>query len=162
VKDPSRVPGRKIPDARKISQEDLLRMEFVTEQAVSPDGTRVAWVRKNQYLDSDLPSHNLFVTHLGNMRTTILNDRLKRSITEVKWSADGKALVFMGNLPGREGSSRNHLRQVDLTWDRGLLCGASIIPHQDGFMALVEDGCYHGLVPGPCAVQRPDHPGPAV
>lgn len=125
--DPTRVPGRRISEAQKISAEDLLNMRFVTEQAVSPKGTRVAWVKKEYLPGTDLPSQNLFITNLVTMNTTQLTHEKYRSLAKLQWSSDGRTVAFMGNLPGQGGKSLNQVWQADV--QSGKLTQLTNSPH---------------------------------
>lgn len=111
---PNRAPGEKITEAQKITSEDLLLMESVTEQAISPDGARVAWIKRAYTPGAELPSYTLFVTRLDESNTTQLTDFKNTSLAKVQWAYGGMAVAFMGNLPGEGGKSLNQVWQVDV------------------------------------------------
>lgn len=99
--------------------------------------------------------HDIFDIETGRSRRVFEGFKVSDSAA---WSADSKTLYATGLYTGDRymyafirvlrtldiPSGREQV--VDLKWDRGLLYGAGIIPLQDGFMALVEDGCHPKLM----------------
>ena len=96
LKDPSKKPGRKIGESQKISIDDLLYMESVTEQAVSPDGASVAWVKAGYVEGKEFPLFALSVTNVDDISTKQLAGSQFMSISGLKWSPRGKAIAFVG------------------------------------------------------------------
>ncbi|GAG65437.1 unnamed protein product, partial [marine sediment metagenome] len=85
-----------IGESQRISINDLLYMESVTEQAVSPYGASVAWVKTGYTEGKETPLFVLSVTNVDNMSTKQLSSSEFMSISGLKWSPRGKAIAFIG------------------------------------------------------------------
>ena len=93
---PSKKQGRKIGESQGISIDDLLYMESVAEQAVSPGGSSVAWVKTGYTGGKEAPLFALSVTNVDDMSTKKLVGSEFMSISGLKWSPRGKAIAFIG------------------------------------------------------------------
>ncbi|MBN2254436.1 MAG: hypothetical protein JW736_01890, partial [Deltaproteobacteria bacterium] len=89
-------------------------MESVTEQAISSDGSRVAYIKKSYLPGTEYPSFNLFLANLDGSSTTQLTEFKMKSIVKVQWAYGGLAVAFMGNLPGKGDKSLNQVWLVDV------------------------------------------------
>ncbi|MBW2618890.1 MAG: S9 family peptidase [Deltaproteobacteria bacterium] len=114
LKNPTRTPGQEIGKTQRISIDDLLYMESLTWQAISPDGSNVAWIKSGYRPGADIPSCNLFMTRLGDLSTKQLTKYDGKSIVKAQWSPDGKALAFMGNIPAEDGQPLTQVWKVDI------------------------------------------------
>lgn len=99
LENPSKKQGRKIGESQRVSIDDLLYMESVTEQAVSPIGLSVAWVKTGYTEGKEAPLVVLSVTNVDNMSTKQLSSSEFMSISGLKWSPRGKAVAFIGVTP---------------------------------------------------------------
>lgn len=83
---------------RPITAEDLLRLTFVGDPQVSPDGHRILFTRKTVDVDKNKYVTNLFTVDLdGHTKQWTSGDA---GAGHGRWSADGKQIAF---ISGREG-----------------------------------------------------------
>ena len=113
-KNPTKTPGQKIDKTQRISIDDLLYMESISEKTISPDGLNVAWIKGSYSPGSEAPSTNIFLTNLTDLSTKKLTKFEGESISRVQWAADSKAIAFMSNIPGAGGRSLNQVWRLDL------------------------------------------------
>lgn len=73
-KNPTKEPGAPISQEKQLTMDDLLYSEYVSEMRISPDGRRLAWVKKGNTRGQDLASSNLFVTNLSDLSTVQLTN----------------------------------------------------------------------------------------
>jgi dipeptidyl aminopeptidase/acylaminoacyl peptidase len=96
LRDPSMKPGRKIDESQMISVDDLLYMESVTEQAVSPGGASAAWVKTGYAEGNEAPLFTLYITSVDDMITKQFTGSEFMSISGIKWSPPGRDIAFLG------------------------------------------------------------------
>jgi len=96
-KNPSKKATPIITGAQKMTPEDLLFEEEIGQLRVSPDGSKVAWVRTKYTPDSATPLTDVFLTSTADLSTTQLTTGM--SVTGLKWSPDGSQLAFMSDAP---------------------------------------------------------------
>lgn len=105
IKKPTGKPVEEIPDDRKMTYDDVLYGEYVTDLALSPDGRTVAWIKEFGEPGMEARAGNLFLTDLETGATEQLTSFDKAQMGGVVWSPDGKAIGFRTDAPqpGAEG-----------------------------------------------------------
>jgi Tol biopolymer transport system component len=97
LKNPSNKPTPRIADSQKISPEELLFEESVGQLTVSPDGSKVAWLKVSYVPDSAVPLTELYVTGTGDLSTTQVAPGF--SVSVLKWSPDSGTIAFASSTP---------------------------------------------------------------
>lgn len=118
-RDPSMTPGEKVSDEQKVTMDDLLFTEFAAQVAMSPDGSKVAWVKKGPTPENELESANLFVSDLQELSTRQMTSYTERAVVEIEWSPDGSSVAYISDapLPGTQesGAAQVWIAKVDGT-----------------------------------------------
>jgi dipeptidyl aminopeptidase/acylaminoacyl peptidase len=96
-----------VPEAaspQPFTVQDLVRLERISEPAVSPDGKQVAYTLRTTDMDANKGRMSIWLldTHKRNASPVRLTD-LAASATSAAWSADGTFVYFLSN---RSGSSQ--------------------------------------------------------
>jgi len=102
LKYPSMAPVEEIPDNRKLTFDDVLYAEYVSEMAFSPDGSCLAWCKDFCEPGMKKRADNIFLTYLAEGTSTQLTSFNGAMISGLKWSPDGKKITFLSDasLPG--------------------------------------------------------------
>ncbi|HEY50631.1 MAG TPA: S9 family peptidase [Dehalococcoidia bacterium] len=105
VREPSGAPVQKIPDDKKLTFDDVLYAEYVSEMAISPDGASLAWCKDFCQPGMEIRGNNLFLTSLTDGASAQLTFFDSAVIGGLKWSPDGGRIGFLSNAPlsGEEG-----------------------------------------------------------
>jgi dipeptidyl aminopeptidase/acylaminoacyl peptidase len=105
LKEPFNAPVQKILDNNKMTIDDVLYGEYVSEMAISPDGASLAWCKDFAEPGMESRAHNLFLTSLGDGTTTQITSFESAVMGSLKWSTDGQRIGFLSNapIPGRQG-----------------------------------------------------------
>lgn len=104
LKEPSKAPVQRIPDDKKMTTDDVLYGEYVSEMAFSPDGGTLVWCKDFAAPGMETRANNLFFTILTDMVTGQITFFDSAIIGELKWSPDGTRIGFLSNapLPGQQ------------------------------------------------------------
>jgi len=79
---------------RRLTSRDLLRFQMVDDPQVSPDGTRVAWVRTWMDADENRYRSHVYVTDIGTGSTRQLTDGASADM-QPRWSPDGRFIAYL-------------------------------------------------------------------
>lgn len=104
LKEPSKAPVQKIPDDKKMTIDDVLYGEYVSEMAISPDGGSLVWCKDFADPGMVTRANNLFLTTLADTATRRITFFDSAIIGGLKWSPDGTRIGFLTNppLPGQQ------------------------------------------------------------
>jgi len=97
LKDPSMAPVEDIPDARKLTYDDVLYAEYVSEMAFSPDGSLLAWCKDFCQPGMEMRAQNIYLTDLAANTTAQLTSFEEAMIGGLKWSPDGTRIAFLSD-----------------------------------------------------------------
>jgi dipeptidyl aminopeptidase/acylaminoacyl peptidase len=95
LKDPSMAPVEDIQDAAKLTFDDVLYAEYVSEMAFSPDGSLLAWCKDFCAPGMETRANNIFLTDLAENKTMQLTSFEGAIIARLRWSPDGTRLAFL-------------------------------------------------------------------
>lgn len=116
LREPSNVATPGAPVNQQATIDDLLQVERITTEGVSPGGSMLAWLKTGYPGSSELPVSNLFVTDLETSIDVQITDFSGEEIHNVQWLPVDETLSFISDaVPGDTGGEG--VRQV-WTWNR--------------------------------------------
>jgi acylaminoacyl-peptidase len=97
-------------DEHLFKNTDVFELEIAADPQISPDGSRVAYVRTSMDIMSDRAVPNIWVVDSdGANHRPLLSG--SRSFSSPRWSPDGDRLAFVTRVPGR--GAQIHVRWMD-------------------------------------------------
>jgi len=118
---PAAVAEEKAKDI--FEAKDVFELEYATSPAVSPQGSRVVYVRRTSDIMSDSVRSNLWIADVdGSSNRPLLSG--KKSFSTPTWSPDGTRLAYLSNF---EGSTQLYVRWMD-TGQTGLVTNLQARP----------------------------------
>jgi len=97
LKNPSNKATPAITDAQKLTPEQILFEETVGGIHVSPDGSKVAWVKVTYTPDSATPLTDLFITRTSDLSTFQVTSGV--GVGAGSWSPDSSTFGFLSSAP---------------------------------------------------------------
>jgi acylaminoacyl-peptidase len=97
------VPDRLVP-------EDMFQLELVTDPQISPDGTRIVYVRRFADIQTDQRKSNLWIVNFDGTGHRPLTSG-SFSDHSPRWSRDGRELIFVSDRSGTPQIHRYWLEQ---------------------------------------------------
>ena len=95
------------PASRYFEAEDIFNLEYASDVQVSPDGSKIAYVRASNDIMTDSTRNSLWLLDVKTgQQVPLFADQFNYS--QPRWSADGKQLAFISDLSGS--------RQIHLHW----------------------------------------------
>jgi acylaminoacyl-peptidase len=83
-----------------LSPLDIFELEIVSDPQISPDGTRVAYVRQNSDVMTDRRYTNIWVINIdGTGHRPLTSEKYHNG--SPRWATDGSQLIFISNRQGR-------------------------------------------------------------
>ncbi|MGB9836768.1 MAG: prolyl oligopeptidase family serine peptidase [Candidatus Saccharicenans sp.] len=90
------------------SIDDVINQERAQDFQISPDGTRVVWVKNTPDKEKDGRTSHLFLTYLKDKPETIQLTRGKSSENRPRWSPSGERIAFLSSRKeGEEEGSKS-------------------------------------------------------
>jgi acylaminoacyl-peptidase len=88
---------------------DIFNLQLATDPQISPDGTRIVYVRQFQDIMADQRHSNLWIINVdGSEHRALTTGNFKDSLP--RWSPDGKQLLYLSN---RDGATQIYRRWMD-------------------------------------------------
>ena len=95
------------PASRYFEAEDIFNLEYASDVQVSPDGSKIAYVRASNDIMTDSTRNALWLLDVkSGQQLPLFAD--KYNYSQPRWSADGKKLAFISDMSGK--------RQIHLHW----------------------------------------------
>lgn len=96
-------------DKTKFTSADIFDLEYASDPRVSPDGTKIIFVRRSYDIMTDSVRSNLWIadTSGNNLRPLLTG---KKNYYAPRWSPDGTRLAYLSN---KEGKTQLFVRWMD-------------------------------------------------
>ena len=92
--------------AHKITIDDILALQDVTQPRISPTGDAVLYQVETPDLAADDTDTHVWLTSWDGTKTIQLTFRAKESETDPRWRPDGQAISFLSDRDGTDGESQ--------------------------------------------------------
>jgi dipeptidyl aminopeptidase/acylaminoacyl peptidase len=92
--------------AHKITIDDILALQDVTQPRISPTGDAVLYQVETPDLTADDTDTHIWLTSWDASKTIQLTSRAKESETDPRWRPDGQAISFLSDRAGTDGESQ--------------------------------------------------------
>lgn len=82
-----------------FTSEDIFDLEYASDPQISPDGTKVLYVRNSHDIMTDNKNRNLWLIDVKTLKhIPLFSD--ENQYTQARWSPDSKKIAFVSNLTG--------------------------------------------------------------
>jgi dipeptidyl aminopeptidase/acylaminoacyl peptidase len=144
-----------LPSSQRLHSIDVFQLEFTDDVQISPDGSRIVYVRVSHDIMTDRARRNLWMINADGTNNRPLRSESK-NFSSPRWSPDGTRIAYVS---AAEGSPQLYVRWID-TGQTALLTNLVQAP---GAIAWSPDGksiAFTQLVPAkkPPLATPPDKP----
>jgi dipeptidyl aminopeptidase/acylaminoacyl peptidase len=98
-----------MPEAKRLHSIDVFQLEYADDVQISPDGTRIVYVRVSHDIMTDRARRNLWVVNADGSNNRPLRSEAK-NFSSPRWSPDGTRLAYVS---AAEGSPQLYVRWMD-------------------------------------------------
>ena len=98
-----------LPDARRLHSIDVFQLEYADDVQISPDGSRIVYVRVSHDIMTDRARRNLWMINADGTNNRPLRSEI-RSFSSPRWSPDGTRIAYVS---AAEGSPQLYVRWMD-------------------------------------------------
>jgi len=98
-----------LPEARRLHSLDVFQLEYADDVQVSPDGSRIVYVRASHDIMTDRVRRNLWMINADGSNHRPLRSEV-RSFLSPRWSPDGTRIAYVSSA---EGSPQLYVRWLD-------------------------------------------------
>jgi len=96
-------------EARRLHSIDVFQLEYADDVQISPDGSRIVYVRVSHDIMSDRTRRNLWMVNADGTNNRPLRSEAK-NFSQPRWSPDGTRLAYVS---AAEGSPQLYVRWMD-------------------------------------------------
>lgn len=97
------------PEARRLKSVDVFQLEYADDVQISPDGSRIVYVRVSHDIMNDRARRNLWMVNSDGTDNRPLRSEV-RSFSSPRWSPDGTRIAYVS---AAEGSPQLYVRWMD-------------------------------------------------
>jgi len=98
-----------LPEARRLHSIDVFQLEYADDVQISPDGSRIVYVRVSHDIMTDRARRNLWMIDTDGTDNRPLRSEI-RSFSSPRWSPDGTRIAYVS---AAEGSPQLYVRWMD-------------------------------------------------
>jgi len=98
-----------LPEARRLHSIDVFQLEYADDVQISPDGSRIVYVRVSHDIMTDRARRNLWMIDTDGTDNRPLRSEI-RSFSSPRWSPDGARIAYVS---AAEGSPQLYVRWMD-------------------------------------------------
>ena len=98
-----------LPEARRLHSIDIFQLEYADDVQISPDGSRIVYVRVSHDIMTDRARRNLWMINADGTNNRPLRSEI-RSFSSPRWSPDGTRIAYVS---AAEGSPQLYVRWMD-------------------------------------------------
>jgi len=101
--------GAAMPESRRLHSIDVFQLEYADDAQISPDGSRIVYVRVSHDIMTDRARRNLWMVNSDGTNNRPLLSGI-RSFSSPRWSPDGTRIAYVS---ATEGSPQLYVRWLD-------------------------------------------------
>src|SRR4051794_4681936 len=101
--------GPNLDEARRLHSIDVFQLEYADDVQISPDGSRIVYVRVSHDIMTDRTRRNLWMINADGTNNRPLRSEAK-NFSQPRWSPDGSRLAYVSTA---EGSPQLYVRWMD-------------------------------------------------
>ena len=98
-----------LPDVKRLHSIDVFQLEYADDVQISPDGSRIVYVRVSHDIMTDRARRNLWMINADGSDNRPLRSEA-RNFSSPRWSPDGTRLAYVS---AAEGSPQLYVRWID-------------------------------------------------
>ena len=98
-----------MPESRRLHSIDVFQLEFADDVQISPDGSRILYVRVSHDIMTDRARRNLWIVNADGSNNRPLRSEA-RNFSSPRWSPDGTRIAYVS---AAEGSPQLYVRWMD-------------------------------------------------
>jgi dipeptidyl aminopeptidase/acylaminoacyl peptidase len=101
--------GAAMPEAKRLHSIDVFQLEYADDVQISPDGSRIVYVRVSHDIMTDRARRNLWIVNADGTNNRPLRSESK-NFSSPRWSPDGTRIAYVS---AAEGSPQLYVRWMD-------------------------------------------------
>jgi dipeptidyl aminopeptidase/acylaminoacyl peptidase len=105
----SSVGAAELPASRRLHSIDVFQLEYADDVQISPDGSRIVYVRVSHDIMTDRARRNLWIVDASGNNNRPLRSEAK-NFSSPRWSPDGTRIAYVS---AAEGSPQLYVRWMD-------------------------------------------------
>ena len=131
-----------LPPTQRLHSIDVFQLEYTDDVQISPDGSRIVYVRVSHDIMTDRARRNLWIVNSDGTNNRPLRSEAKNFMSP-RWSPDGTRLAYVS---AAEGSPQLYVRWID-TGQTALLTNLVQAPNAIAWSADGKSIAFTQLVP---------------
>ncbi len=131
-----------LPPTQRLHSIDVFQLEYTDDVQISPDGSRIVYVRVSHDIMTDRARRNLWIVNADGTNNRPLRSEAKNFMSP-RWSPDGTRLAYVS---AAEGSPQLYVRWID-TGQTALLTNLVQAPNAIAWSADGKSIAFTQLVP---------------